>query len=324
MADKINLENNYDEFFPKNYQKEYNINKSEKEEKKEINNTTNLNTSLKEYIPKKRMLNKIHPLEKGKEIFYPKQRVKFQKENKNKVKIEDSKEKEILDDEEDDYSGLAGNNCYYNKNYKYQKWKGNYRYSEDRNDFKVKWKTEMCHYWEMNGCCKFGDSCAFAHGYDELNKRKMSNNYKTKPCKQFFELGYCSYGVRCQFSHKMLKECEDENEDLRKEISYLKILSDFNDSSNEISHEVLKRPRLMTFENIASCSLDETEKNRRELYEDILAVKKKESEEPEHVFSDDTNDENSENNKNEKDGGKSEENKFNDENENKKECLISI
>ncbi len=324
MADKINLENNYDEFFPKNYQKEYNINKSEKEEKKEINNTTNLNTSVKEYIPKKRMLNQIHPLEKGKEIFYPKQRAKLQKENKNKVKIEDSKEKEILDDEEDDYSGLAGNNCYYNKNYKYQKWKKNYRYSEDRNDFKVKWKTEMCHYWEMNGCCKFGDSCAFAHGYDELNKRKMSNNYKTKPCKQFFELGYCSYGVRCQFSHKMLKECEDENEDLRKEISYLKILSDFNDSSNEISHEVLKRPRLMTFENIASCTLDETEKNRRELYEDILAVKKKESEEPEHVFSDDTNDENSENNKNEKDGGKSEENKSNDENENKKECFISI
>ena len=324
MADKINLENNYDEFFPKNYQKEYNINKSEKEEKKEINNTTNLNTSVKEYIPKKRMLNQIHPLEKGKEIFYPKQRAKLQKENKNKVKIEDSKEKEILDDEEDDYSGLAGNNCYYNKNYKYQKWKKNYRYSEDRNDFKVKWKTEMCHYWEMNGCCKFGDSCAFAHGYDELNKRKMSNNYKTKPCKQFFELGYCSYGVRCQFSHKMLKECEDENEDLRKEISYLKILSDFNDSSNEISHEVLKRPRLMTFENIASCTLDETEKNRRELYEDILAVKKKESEEPEHVFSDDTNDENSENNKNEKDEGKSEENKSNDENENKKECFISI
>ena len=52
-------------------------------------------------------------------------------------------------------------------------------------------------------------------------------------------------------------------------------------------------------------------------------MKKKESEEPEHVFSDDTNDENSENNKNEKDGGKSEENKSNDENENKKECFIS-
>ena len=324
MADKINLEKEYDEFFPKNYQKESILKESEKEEKKEINKTTNLNTIVKEYIPKKRMMNQIHPLEMNKEIFYPKQRTKFQKEKKRQAKIEETKEKEIFDDEEDDYSGLAGNDCHYKKNYKYQKWKKSIKYSEDRNDFKVKWKTEMCHYWEMNGCCKFGDSCAFAHGYDELNKRKMSNNYKTKPCKQFFELGYCSYGVRCQFSHKMLKECEDENEDLRKEISYLKILSDFNDSSNEISHEVLKRPRLMTFENIASCSLVESEKNRRELYEDILAVKKKESEEPEHVFSDDTNDENSENNKNEKEEGKNEENKSNDEDENKKECLISI
>ena len=322
MADKISLEKDYNEFFPKNYQKESISNKSEKEEKKEVNNTTNLNVSFREYIPKKRIL-QVHPLEKSKEIFYPKQKSKFSKENKKQTKAENTKEKDILDDEEDDYSGLAGDNCFYNKNYKYRKWKKNITYSEDRNDFKVKWKTEMCHYWEMNGCCKFGDSCAFAHGLDELNKRKMSNNYKTKPCKQFFELGYCSYGVRCQFSHKMLKECEDENEDLRKEISYLKILSDFNDLSNEISHELLKRPRLMTFENIASCTLDETEKNRRELYEDILAVRKKESEEPEHVFSDDTNDENSENNKNEKDG-KSEENKSNDENENKKECLISI
>ena len=50
----------------------------------------------------------------------------------------------------------------------------------------------------------------------------------------------------------------------------------------------------MTFENIASCSLDKTEKNRLELYGDILAVKKKENEEPDHVFSDDTNDDNSE------------------------------
>ena len=269
------------------------------------------------------MLNQIHPLEKNKEIFYPKQRPKFSKENINKTKKEDSKEKKIYDDEEDDYSGLAGNNSYY-KNYKNQKWKKNLRHSEDTNDFKMKWKTEICHYWEMNGSCKYGDSCAFAHGYDELNKRKMSNNYKTKPCKQFFELGYCSYGVRCQFSHKMLKECIDENEDRKKGVSYLKILSDFNNSSNEISHEILKRPRLMTFENIASCSLDETEKNRRELYEDILAVKKKGSEEPEHVFSDDTNDENSEIYKNEKDEGKNEDNKSNDNIENKRERFISL
>ena len=140
----------------------------------------------------------------------------------------------------------------------------------------------------------------------------MSSNYKTKPCKQFFELGYCTYGVRCQFSHKLLKECEEKNdEETKEEVSYLKILQDFNNSSNQISHEILKRPRLMTFEDIASCTLDEKEKNRLELYEDILAVKKK-SDEPEHVFSDDTNDGNSENN------GKNENNE-NNEKEDKKD-----
>ena len=323
MTDKINIEKNFDEFFPKNYPNKKIMNNHEIDEKKAIKNNTNNNVIIKEYIPKKRMMNQIHPLEKNKEIFYPKKRSKFSKENTNKTKKGDSKEKKIYDDEEDDYSGLAGNNSFY-KNYKNQKWKKNFRHSEDTNDFKMKWKTEICHYWEMNGSCKYGDSCAFAHGYDELNKRKMSNNYKTKPCKQFFELGYCSYGVRCQFSHKMLKECEDENEDRKKVVSYLKILSDFNDSSNEISHEILKRPRLMTFENIASCTLDQTEKNRRELYEDIIAIKKKENEEPEHVFSDDTNDGNSENNKNEKDDGKNEDIKSYDNSENKRKRFISL
>jgi len=317
----LKISKNSEDFYPKNYPKKSNITKSEKD-------NTNKNVTFKEYIPKKRILNQqVHPLEKDKDIFYPKQKSKFFKPKK-----EENKEKEIYEDEEDDYSGLAGiGTGNYYKNYKNQKWK-KIRRSEDTNDFKTKWKTEMCHYWEMYGYCKYGDSCAFAHGTDELNKRKMSNNYKTKPCKQFFELGYCSYGVRCQFSHKLLKECEDnENNDIRKEISYLKILSDFNNSSNQISHEVLKRPRLMTFESIASCTLDETKKNRLELYEDILAVKKKENEEPEHVFSDDTNDENSENNKNENEE-KNNENKNNNNDDdgnisnenNKRERFISI
>ena len=54
----------------------------------------------------------------------------------------------------------------------------------------------------MNGYCKYGDNCAFAHGENELKNRKISFNYKTKPCKQFFEIGFCPYGSRCQFSHK--------------------------------------------------------------------------------------------------------------------------
>ena len=118
----------------------------------------------------------------------------------------------------------------------------------------------------------------------------MSSNYKTKLCKQFFELGYCAYGVRCQFSHKKLKEQNKEEEN---KISYTKILNEFNNNNNLISHEIIKRPRLMTFEDITKSVQEIKEKNRLALYEDILEIKKKENEDPERVFSEETNDENS-------------------------------
>ena len=44
-------------------------------------------------------------------------------------------------------------------------------------DFKTKWKTEICHYWEMYGQCQFGDNCAFAHGDTELKQRKLTFNF---------------------------------------------------------------------------------------------------------------------------------------------------
>ena len=295
---KINFGENYEEFYPRNYRRYSNSKKKENEQWEQKCSSKNKNVTFKEYFPKNRFNQQIHPLENVTQSFYPKQRSKFSKEKTPETKEEEIIEiKKIVDDdeEEDDYSGLAGNK-YYNKNNKYQNWKNKYKHSEDKNDFKSKWKTEICHYWEMYGYCKYGDSCAFAHGTDELNKRKMSSNYKTKPCKQFFELGYCSYGIRCQFSHKLLKDCEEKNDDEKNEVSYLKILNDFNNSSNQISHEIIKRPRLMTFENIASCTLDEKEKNRLKLYEDILAVKKKGTDDFEHILSDETNDENSENN----------------------------
>ena len=171
---------------------------------------------------------------------------------------------------EDEYQGLiyqgpisnpinSENNYYYK-----EKEKG-----EEFNNFKTKWKTEICRYWEMYGQCKYSNNCAFAHGDSELKKRKLSFNYKTKPCKQFFELGYCSYGIRCQFSHKK----EDSKKDNNK-ISYLKILKEFlSDENNNISHELIKRPRLKTFENIISCSLQERINSKLKLYEDINNIK---------------------------------------------------
>ena len=47
----------------------------------------------------------------------------------------------------------------------------------------MKFKTEMCINWELTGKCKFQDSCSFAHGKDQLMKKKhLPENYKTKLC----------------------------------------------------------------------------------------------------------------------------------------------
>jgi len=184
-------------------------------------------------------------------------------------KINDSPEPEMQ--YEDEYEDLG-----YQQ--KAKNWDNSYYYiendkTEEYNNFKTKWKTEICRYWEMYGECKFGDSCAFAHGESELKKRKMTFNYKTKPCKQFFELGYCSYGCRCQFSHKKedLKKENGNNSD--NEVSYLKIIKEFLSEDNQISHELVKRPRLMTFEKIISSTIEESKNSKLQLYEDIINIK---------------------------------------------------
>ena len=147
---------------------------------------------------------------------------------------------------------------------------------DEYNNYILKWKTEICRYWEMYGECKFGDNCAFAHGDSELKQRKITFNYKTKPCKQFFELGYCSYGSRCQFSHKKeedLKNPKNNIKEKKEEVSYLKIIEELLSEDNQISHELVKRPRLMTFENITHCTLEESENSKLKLYEDIINLK---------------------------------------------------
>ena len=185
-------------------------------------------------------------------------------------------------DQEDEYKNLIyqapayNSNNLENVNYYNEK-----RNPDELNNYRMKWKTEMCKYWEMYGKCKYGNNCAFAHGESELNKRKLSFNYKTKPCKQFFELGYCSYGIRCQFSHKnsdfiRQKKLSDGDiiNDNNNKVSYLKIIKEFlADNNKEISHELIIRPRLKTFENITSCTLQESVNSRLKLYEDIINIK---------------------------------------------------
>ena len=68
--------------------------------------------------------------------------------------------------------------------------------------FKMKFKTEICKFWQLNGVCEFSDSCSFAHGAHELKKRTdQPRNYKTKQCKRYHKELYCPYGPRCQFLH---------------------------------------------------------------------------------------------------------------------------
>jgi hypothetical protein len=70
-------------------------------------------------------------------------------------------------------------------------------------EYKRKYKTEMCKNWELRGNCKFGDKCCFAHGRHELKSKVLTHiKYKTKPCKQYHQTGYCPYGQRCQYLHK--------------------------------------------------------------------------------------------------------------------------
>ena len=119
----------------------------------------------------------------------------------------------------------------------------------------------------------------------------MTFNYKTKPCKQFFELGYCTYGSRCQFSHKK-EEQKNEEENKNDKVSYLKIIEELLSKENKVSHELVKRPRLMTFENITHCSLEESENSKLKLYEDIINLKNEKSKNDKNVsvkLSDDTN-----------------------------------
>jgi len=85
--------------------------------------------------------------------------------------------------------------------------KKNFANTEERRlfveDYKRKYKTEMCKNWELKGRCKFGNKCCFAHGRHELKAKVLTHaKYKTKPCKQYHQTGYCPYGQRCQYLHK--------------------------------------------------------------------------------------------------------------------------
>ena len=131
-------------------------------------------------------------------------------------------------------------------------------------DFKIKYKTELCKYYEINGYCKFGDRCAYAHGKENLrSKVTNSSAYRTKKCFQFFEQGYCPYGSRCQFAHQLTTNIINNPYD--RKMSYTKTLETISKLENvENIKKLISKPRLTIFKeiydneiSIENCLLDD-------------------------------------------------------------------
>jgi len=122
-------------------------------------------------------------------------------------------------------------------------------------DYKKKYKTEFCKYWQEKGFCEFGDQCAFAHGTQEVRqKQHISSNYKTKKCTQFHENGYCPYGVRCQFIHSFKKDCQIKP--CLEQVSYTEALENaelwINSDADCLCMQAKARPRLPSFQQITT------------------------------------------------------------------------
>ena len=65
--------------------------------------------------------------------------------------------------------------------------------SEERsnkgNDQQLKYRTELCKFYEINGKCKYGDNCIFAHGKENLREKVLNKSgYKKRPCIHFLNL----------------------------------------------------------------------------------------------------------------------------------------
>ena len=143
----------------------------------------------------------------------------------------------------------------------------------DAKDFKIKYKTELCKFYEIDGKCKYGDKCAYAHGKENL-RSKVTNTtaYRTKKCSQFFEKGYCPYGNRCQFAHQLKTNIVNNPYD--EEMSYTKILEIMSKLENvENIKKLVDKPRLLIFKEICKENVDikngKGNENESRLFSDV-------------------------------------------------------
>jgi len=137
-------------------------------------------------------------------------------------------------------------------------------------DFKIKYKTELCKYYEINGFCKYGDKCAYAHGKENL-RSKVTNStaYRTRKCVQFFENGYCPYGNRCQFAHQLTSNIINNPYD--RKMTYKKTLETISKLENvENMKKLIEKPRLSAFKEI----VDDKDLTKSTLFDDIKKINK--------------------------------------------------
>ena len=119
-------------------------------------------------------------------------------------------------------------------------------------DFKIKYKTELCKYYEIEGYCKYGDKCAYAHGKENL-RSKVTNttSYRTKKCVQFFDFGFCPYGNRCQFAHQLATNIINNPYD--RKMLYKTTLDIISKAENiDNIKKLIEKPRLPVFQSIVN------------------------------------------------------------------------
>ena len=136
-----------------------------------------------------------------------------------------------------------------NKKNKFEIYENDY---EENSEQQLKYRTELCKFYEMNGYCKYSSDCIFAHGKENLRENLCKKSgYKKRLCVNFFQKGYCMYGNRCQFSHS-LKQEKNLNNKKKSNFSYKNYLYDLENLIFEKEELIKKRPRLNTFKKIVN------------------------------------------------------------------------
>lgn len=116
--------------------------------------------------------------------------------------------------------------------------------------FRRKEKTEICKNW-LQGLCRFGAQCAFAHGQSEVQKKThVAAKYKASLCNSYHKAPfYCQYGARCQFAH-LTRDFGDQ--DRKVKFSYSQLLTE-NSDQMKIRLGNAAKPDISTF-NVAAPS----------------------------------------------------------------------